>query len=213
MLLGAGSERLSKEPKRELALRIVQITSALIDEVLRKFPKVEFEELKAALLSEDQLREMFNISEGEAIDPEVPKFVSAIVDAYEFSLLGFPIRAMFEHLGNSAGHAVLRPSVSSVSTDHPIEDLIARVWAAEIDAVREKPELLRAIRKLPPTRFLRVSLSVYFMMRVFWTQWEQGNRLALLDAADETLGPISNGKIDKGRIQRLVKSSAEQPLG
>ncbi len=204
ILLGAGSERLSREPKRELALGIVQVASALIDQLLREFPHNEMNKLRTEMAQESALRFAFDVPAEEVLDPTLKDFVATVIDAYEFSLLGFPIRIIFEELGNVAGQTVLRPSVSSVQTDDIIENLVARVWSSEIDAAKSKTELLAAVRALPPSAFLRHTLSSHFMTRVFWNHWQRNNRLALLDAAVEAVQPLS-GNIDKGRIQRMME--------
>jgi hypothetical protein len=192
--------------------QIVQLTSVLLDELYRTFPKVEFDKFKKEVQSDENLREAFDIPGDQEIPIDLKEFVAAIVDAYEFSVLGSPLRSMFGELGNVAGQAVLRRSVASVSFEAPIEELIAQVWAAEIDATKSKAALLSAIRKIPVAPFLRVSLSTHFMTRVFWNHWDRSNRLALLDAAEECMRPVY-GAIDKGRVRRMIdaeeKSSEE----
>lgn len=126
------------------------------------------------------------------------------MDSYEFSLLTYPLRLMFEHIGAAAGQKVLRASLASIQPDSDIENLVARIWGAEIDAVREKSALIAAIARLPPFPFLRLALSTHLLARVFWDHWETPNRLALLDAVNETLKPLSQ-TIDKGKVQRQIE--------
>lgn len=208
--LGSGSEQLDKDVKRLLSELIVKASSAILDRSLRAFPQAEFRQLKDELKKDSILREIFEIPDNEKVDQKKRDLLEAMVDAYEFSLLGMPLRAVFEHLGNFAGQGVLRSSVASVSTDDIMENLVAKIWSAEINAVQEKTALLAAIRDLPTVPFLRHSLSTYFMTRVFWNHWDVGNRLALLDAAEESLRPL-HGSIDKGRIKRMVSGGNDEP--
>ncbi|PDS29323.1 hypothetical protein, partial [Rhizobium phaseoli] len=203
VLLGAGSEKLDRKPKRELSRLIVETSSLIIDRLLRAFPTTQFDDLKIHISSDDSIRALFSIRPDAPILDKQKELVAAIVDAYEFSLVGYPMRAVLEQLGNLASQPVLRSSVSSVSPEDPMENLIARIWAAEIDAAKEKNSLLKAIDKLPPAQFLRISLSTYFMTRVFWNHWQPENRLALLDAAEESLKPLNQG-IKKGELQRMI---------
>ena len=205
VLLGAGSEKLDRGPKRELSRLIVQASSLLIDKMLRTFPRAEFEKLKNEMKSDETIRSLYSLSEGEEIPETKRQLVGLVIEAYEFSLLGYPMRVILEQLGNLANQPVLRSSVSSVESDDPMEDLIARIWAAEIDASKEKKNLLAALERLPEVPFLRVSLSTYFMVRVFWNHWLPENRLALLDAADTSLKPI-NRAFDKGKYKRIIKA-------
>lgn len=209
VLLGSGSESLKRDPKRELARKIVQATSLLIDALLRAFPRLEFEEFKADIQSEATLREIFEIKEGDPVDPVTVEFVGAIVDAYEFAVLGYPMRVMLDELGNAAGQKVLEPSVASVELPDDMQNLVAKVWASEINAHASKDDLVRAIKRLPPSPFLRFCLSTHFMARVFWNQWEPKNRLALLDAAEAAIEPLKNAGLDKGRLKRLIRSGQE----
>lgn len=210
MLLGSGSESLKKAPKRELANLIVSSTSLLIDALLRAFPRVGFEQFKSGLQSDETLREVFQIPDTEEIESSLRDFVGAIVDAYEFALLGYPLRVMLEELGNAAGQKVLEPSIGSVASRDVMENLIAKIWASEISAAKSKDGLLRAISDLPPSPFLRFSLSTHFMTRVFWNHWEKANRLALLDAAEASLKPLTNRVIDKGRFQRMIAAKPDE---
>jgi hypothetical protein len=203
ILLGSGSERLDKDSKRLLARRIVQLTSIILDQVLRMFPKVEFAALKEGLLSKDKIRAHFMVENDQDIE-STTEFIRTVIEAYEFQIVGFPIRLFLDYLGNSAGQSVLRPSVASVQSDHIIENLVARIWAAEIDATRERTPLLEAIHDLPPHAFLRTTISSFFLTRVFWNQWDRNNRLVLLDAAAECLSPLSGPQVDKGRLKRII---------
>ncbi|MBB4184779.1 nucleoside phosphorylase [Sinorhizobium terangae] len=209
VLLGSGSERLNREPKRELARLIVELSSILLEKLLRGFPREQFKELKDKLKSDDVIRAVFELSEQESVSEKQRGYIELLVDAYEFSVMGYPIRVIFEQLGNLAGQAVLRASVASVESDDAMENLIARIWAAEINAAQEKSALLRALHNLPVVPFLRYSLSTYFLTRVFWNHWDVANRLALLDAAEESLRPIAAG-IDKGRMQRIITSKRDE---
>jgi nucleoside phosphorylase len=203
VLLGSGSETLDRAPKRELSRLIVKLSSLLIDKLMRSFPLAPFEGLKARFSDEGTIRQVFSVPSDQDVPEHYKGLVEAIIDAYEFSLFSYPIRLIFEQLGNLASQTVLRSSVSSVSSDDLMENLIARVWAAEIDAAREKPALLAAIAELPTVSFLRYTLSTHFIARVYWNHWEPSNRLALLDAAEEALRPIV-GSLDRGKVQRMI---------
>jgi hypothetical protein len=208
VLLGSASERLDKKPKRLLCERIVLLSSLMLDRLYRLFPKVEFAELKAELMSDEELRKGFQLAPDQPIEERHRTFVSTIIDAYEFQLLGSPLRAILEFIGNSAGHPVLRQSVAAIDVDGKIENLIARTWAAEIDAEKGKAELEKAMTALPEILFLRYTLSTYFMTRVFWNHWEVQKRLALLDVADVAIKPFK--QIDKGRIQRGITEKKDR---
>jgi hypothetical protein len=131
ILLGAGAERLVKEPKRRLAEQIVQFASALIDDRLRAFPPIDFGKLKSKLQSDAELRKICGISEEEPVRAELREFASLIMDVFEYFFLGYIISVVFKQLGNAAGQPVLRPSVASVTSTDPIENLIACVFSGD----------------------------------------------------------------------------------
>lgn len=209
VLLGAGSEKLDKDPKRKLSKQIVEVGSLLIDRILRTFPRKAFDQLKQDMQADDNIRSLFDIPAHDPIPEKHRVLIDAVIDAYEFSLLGYPMRLVLEQLGNLASQPVLRSSVSSVVSDDAMEHLVARIWAAEIDASREKSALLEAVNALPNVPFLRVSLSSYFIVRVFWNHWLPENRLALLDAAEAALKPLKR-TIDKGEIQRMISKASSE---
>ncbi|MER8445332.1 hypothetical protein NKH52_19285 [Mesorhizobium sp. M1066] len=208
ILLGSGSERMNRDPKRRLAKSLVQLTSFLLHRILKSFPKAGFEKFKERLRDDDEIKKIFG-----GMNKEIPQdfrdMVDVLMDAYEFSLLSSPVRMMFDNLSNSAGQPVLRTSVSNIEVEGEMENLIARIWSAEMDASKERSALLDSISKLPPFPFLRLTLSGYFIIRVFWSHWDRRNRFALLDAAEETLRPLSQG-IDKGRLKRLIDKEEEE---
>ncbi|KAB0566117.1 hypothetical protein [Brucella pituitosa] len=209
VLLGAGSEKLDRDPKRKLSRQIVEVGSLLIDRMLRTFPRKAFDQLKLDMQADESIRSLFDIPANDPVPEKHRVLIDAVIDAYEFSLLGYPMRIVLEQLGNLASQPVLRSSVSSVESEDAMEHLIARIWAAEIDASREKNSLIKAVTALPNVPFLRVSLSSYFIVRVFWNHWLPENRLALLDAAEAALKPLHR-TIDRGEIQRMIaKASSE----
>lgn len=202
-LLGSGSERLDKGPKRLLSLHIVKATSALLERVFARVPDTNLDDLRERAKNDDQLREMMGLPPEQPIDDEMHQFVDAVIDSYEFSFLTYPVRIMFDFIARSAGQLVLRPSVASVSADTDIENLVARVWAAEIDAPREKAALIRLIKSLPGAPFLRLALSTHFLARVYWDHWDAASRKAFLDVAVDTLKPL-NQTVNKQTIQKLI---------
>ncbi|TKD34299.1 MAG: hypothetical protein E5W98_27015 [Mesorhizobium sp.] len=208
ILLGSGSERLTRDPKRRLAKSLVQLTSILLHRILKSFPKVSFEKFKARFSNDEELKKIFGTADSK-LTGDFREYVDVLLDAYEFSLLSSPVRMMFDNLSNSAGQPVLRTSVSNIEIEGQVENLIARVWSAEMDASKERSSLLEAISKLPPFPFLRITLSSYFIVRVFWSHWDRRNRFALLDAAEETLRPLSQG-IDKGRLKRMIAKEVDE---
>jgi hypothetical protein len=139
--------------------------------------------------------------------------IRALIDTYELSFVTFPFRVIMSWLCNSAGQAVLGQTVASVETSDKMENLIARLWSAEMGARNVKQPLLAAINAMPPALLLRYALYNHLIARVFWSQWEIENQLVLLDAADECFAPIDTKRIDKGRLQRRVSAAKRDKKG
>lgn len=205
--LGAASEHLEGPAKRQLAQQVIRATSILLDRWMRAFPRLEFEEFKDELLAGKGLAEIFDLEDGADLDATQKEFVRTIVDAYEFSLLTHPLRVMLQTVCDAAGQKVLAGSLLKVEEGTPMENIIAAVWSAEIDAAQTKPKLLKALRDLPPTPFLRFGLSQHFMLRVFWNSWQMADRMALLEAAEEAIKPIGGGKFDRHALRRIMKDT------
>ena len=202
--IGAASEHLDGQEKRELAQKIVSATSTLMDAWMRAFPKLETTKLKAALVSDPRILELFEAPEGETLDQSQVEFAEMVVDAYEFSLAGHPMRMMLQHLCDTAGQSILAGSLLKLPQGDSMEDLISSIWTAEITPEKAKDRLLESIRALPPTPFLRLCISQHFMLRVFWNQWETSARMTLLEAAEESVQPIGGGKVDRARLRRIL---------
>ena len=113
------------------------------------------------------MRETFNIGPGLDFSADQMDLIEGFIGSFEFELLGFPVRAVFEHLGNVAGQPVLRHSIVNVVGLDPLEKLIAEIWAAEINAAKGKAALMSAIRNVPPSTFFRVVLSTHFLIECF----------------------------------------------
>jgi hypothetical protein len=205
ILIGSGSESIPKELKRKLAWHIVEVTAVLMDALFRAFPTSAFNKFRERLGSDEFLRSVSGTDIPVNVNSELRELVQSFLDVYELSLLTLPFRLVVGYLCNAAGQPVLRRTISSVQSDRPLDNLLARVWAAEISAKREREALLGAIQDTPPAAFLRYALYNHLMARVFWTQWEMSDQLALLDAADECLTPLENQRLDKGRLQRRIR--------
>ena len=210
VLLGSGSEGITKGPKRKLAAQIVSATAILADELFRAFPRELFVRLRERFESDSFVRNITKVHEPSPVNDKVKELVSALIDTYELSFFTFPLRAVLANLCNAAGQPVLSQTVSSVVTTRPLDNLIARLWSAEINARQARAELLAAIRDIPPVPLVRHALYTHLMARVFWTQWEMGNQLALLDAADECIAPLKGKRLDKGRVKRRVVAAARR---
>lgn len=70
-LIGSGSERIDREPKRKLAAGIVQITTVLLDRIMREFPVANFDKLRDKMRSNEVLKAIFNVSPDEQLTPEI----------------------------------------------------------------------------------------------------------------------------------------------
>lgn len=114
MLLGSGSERLTKEPKRQLASEIVKTGSAIINRSLRSFPKDLLRDLRDAVRSKEDVRKSLGIGGDGTDNAERIKLIDDLIDVYEFSVYGCPVHAIFSQLGNVAGQSVLGVSVASL---------------------------------------------------------------------------------------------------
>lgn len=207
-LLGGGAETLSKDAKRHLAERITNLTASLLDILLREFPNQIFVELRKTMKMEDRVRSIFGLKGDDTIELRHVNLIDTVIDAYEFVFMGYPVRALFGHLGNVACQPVLRISIAAVKPGDMIADLVARIWEAEIDAGRGRKALVESISRLPPVNFLHLELSSHLLNRVFWDQWDTQNRLALLDAVAESLKKIGKG-LNKDRLARQVKSGSK----
>lgn len=65
------------------------------------------------------------------------------------------------------------------------------------------------MKTLPRASFFRVTMVSHYMMRVYWSHWKKEDRLALLDAAEDILQPLSVD-VGKAKLKRLIEGDKKE---
>lgn len=211
ILLGSGAEHLTAEVKERLVSLVLELGSAILDSWTRERAKIDFPALREDFLSDESVKSFLPEEEGteKPTFNETRRIMSLLVDALEFGLLSEPLRKMVSFVCEQARHRVLAPTVERVKPTDQMERVLHSAWLADIESNRGKRALRAAISDLPPAPFMRMTLAMHFLTRVYWNHWKTEDRLALLDAASEALKPI-NMKIDKDKLKSNLRRYIEK---
>jgi hypothetical protein len=206
VLLGSGAEHLNASTKRTLVNSLVQLATLIIDIWTRLIAAVDFRKIKEEMTSESAIASIIHYKDDQVNLKEHRRIVNNLVDFVEFSFLSFPFRRIVHQLCEQARHRVLATSVEKANVSGEMESIIHATWLADIDGQRGRALLRNALRQLPTAPFLRFVLASHFVMRVYWSHWRQEDRLALLEAADETIKPLSI-QFKKPELKRFISKS------
>jgi nucleoside phosphorylase len=186
-LLGAGAERLEATTKRELVGKTVTLAQLIIDKWTRAARDTDYQTIKDELLNDEKFIKNLAKS-GTSQDIEHAEvIVERLVDLCEYVMLISPIAKVLSYLCEEARDNVLAESIVNTGVDGELNELIQNMWLSDINPTRGRAGLLRSIRSLPRSIFLRSAITNYIMARVYWRHWRKGDRLILLNAADESL--------------------------
>jgi hypothetical protein len=117
-----------------------------------------------------------------------------------------PMIGVLGHLCEEARDKVLAESILNIRADSALNELIRNLWLSDINPKSGRAGLLGSIKSLPRSIFLRTAVTSHIMTRVYWRHWEKGDRLILLNAADESLKgvgiPYKTSELQR-RIEKL----------
>lgn len=201
VLLGAGAEHLEAGDKRKLSALLVNGAAVFIDEWSRVQAEMDFDGLRAAITTDEALNDMPGPDDLE----EKRKFVTGLIDIFEYTAMADPVRKIMTFLCEQARQRVLSTSVDAAEVSGVMERLIKGTWLIDIDPDRGRRPLRDAMRGLPRATFLRMTMVSHYMTRMYWAHGKKDDKLALLDAADEMLKPLEID-LNKARLKRLIES-------
>lgn len=205
-LLGSGAEHLDGEVRKSIAVLLVRLASMAMHRWAESVNKFDFADLKRKLTSDDAVSKIVEL-DATADQGGAKRFVSGVVDLIEFGFLSDPVRRLIHHLCEGASHKVLASTVANALIRGRVERVIQGAWLADIDAGRGKDLLKLAMKDLPHNHFLRMNLATHFLTRVYWSHWQQKDRMILLDAAQDAIQPLSLDLLNKGELKRIIEST------
>ena len=204
-MLGSAAEHLRAETKERLSGMLIEMVSLLAHVWIEFYMSVDFDALRKDFTSDQNLKPLLNGSEDKADLSETRQLVESMVDLLEFSILAAPLRRLLHILCERARLRVLAISVEKAVITGEVEKLAHALWLADIDGKRGHDALMRAMKDLTPSPFLRIVVATHLMTRVYWNQSETSDRLRFLDAAEIALGPIVT--LRKGEIIRYIEAN------
>jgi len=186
-LLGAGAERLEAKAKRELVQKTVRLSGLVIDRWTQANRAVDFEAMKTELLDNEVFIGKIAKSKTKEDIANAKTDIRNLIELAEYVTLSYPFVGVLTYVCEEARDGVLAESIINTSVDGELEELIRNIWLSDINPTKGRVGLLRSIKALPRSLFLRSTITGYVMFRVFWKHWRKEDRLILLNAADESL--------------------------
>lgn len=205
-MLGSAAEHLRAETKEKLAGMLIEMVSLLSHIWTEIYTSVDFDAIRADFTSDESIKSLSDGSEDKRDIKEIKKQIEAMVDLLEFSILAVPLRRLFHILCERARLRVLAASVEKANVNGYIENLTHALWLADIDGRRGNDALLKAMKDLPTSPFLRILVADHLLARVYWNQSEMSDRLRFLDAAEIALKPLLS--LPKSEIKRQIVASS-----
>jgi nucleoside phosphorylase len=212
MLLGAGAEHLSAAMKQMLAGLLIKVAAVISHRATEALLNVDFSMIKRDFQSDQKVIKALRASNEDKDDAGIQRLISSLVDVLEYSFFGAAIRRVLQQLCEGARQRVLATSVEKAEVNEPIESMIHAAWLADIESRRGKDLLVKAIKQLPSTPFLRSALAAHFTARVYWNHWRTEDRLVLLSAAEECLKGLGLS-LKKGELTRYIENTAQKLAG
>lgn len=203
-MLGSGAEHLKAETKERLATDLIGTAALLANSMTNAYNQVDFSVLRKEFTTNEAIQSFLNGNANDANREETRRQIEGVVDLLEFSILAGPLRQILSYLCEHARLPVLAGSVEKANPSGEVDCLIHSLWLADIDSPRGQKELVKTMKGLPSSPFLRIIVGMHLMTRVYWNHADKNDRLRFLDAAEIALKPIISLK--KGEIMRQIKA-------
>jgi uncharacterized protein (DUF2267 family) len=154
--------------------------------------------------SENLLNELFGEAPTESIRNQQKQIIEDVSSMIEYSFLASPLSSLLGFLTENARNAVLSTSIRKSSFEDGLPKLVAAIWMADIDSKSGKAALIEQVKLLPTAIFLRAVLCTHLIHRVYWHQWRQEDRTALLEVAEIVFRAMDK-QIDREEIEKQLK--------
>lgn len=204
-LLGSGAEHLLATEKRPMAANVAKLGSWIVDVWTQQRALVDFDSFREEL-AKDAIAGLSSKKMHKAIDEdEVEYIVSTMIDMFEGHTLADPTRRILGRLCENSRAKVLAISLKNAVVDDEFAKLLFAAWYTDVDYQNGRKVFAEEIKNIGQADFLRMTLSMHCLSRVYWNQSRKAERLGMLDFADELVKPISTS-FDKGKIKRTIEN-------
>ncbi len=190
ILLGSGSEHLVKDVKIDLATRIATLASHLLHHLTAQMLAFNFDEIKEKVVNDTELIERLTNKDDNAGAEDTKRLITTLVEILEFSTFSWPYRFISAQLCELAHHKVLSRTLQNTRVDGKLANVIKCIWLIDIDSEAGEKALSIALRSLPKSYFFQMNIATHLMWRVYWSQSESKDRLAILSAAKNAIASL-----------------------
>lgn len=203
IILGSGAEHLTAPTKLELSELLIRIGAQLIHAMTVTFSEYDYTVLKEKV--REDIKSEMEADNNAVLNGTLEEQVDGIVDFIQYICMTMPYGIITLQLCENARLKILGNTLEKTQTTFPAEKLLHAAWFADVDANKGQPSLVKVIKDINPSPFLRTIIVSHILMRVHWSHAKQEDRLLLLEAADFALKSVNPGW-KKDSLMRMLKS-------
>jgi hypothetical protein len=190
--VGAGSESLSGVRKLELAGLTLTAADKFIDVWTRNRLRIDFEEMREELLSDENVWELMEeIGSPEEDFEKVRSDLGAFLHSVELNTIAEPMGRVLWLISSMAGAKVLAPVLNKTKPGDGLESIIRGVWQLEIDAEQGKEALKSALSEYKGSPVARLGIANHVLSRAYWHHYKTASAQHFITAARRALRPLS----------------------
>lgn len=203
--VGAGSESLSGARKLELAGLTLTTADKFIDVWTRNRLRIDFEEMREELLSDENVWELMEeLASPEEDFERVRSDLGAFLHSVELNTIAEPMGRVLWLISSLAGAKVLAPVLNKTQPGTGLEAIIRGVWQLEIDAQQGKEALKSALSDYKGSPVARLGIANHVLSRAYWHHYKTASATHFITAARRALRPLSLQPSEE-KIKRITK--------
>jgi nucleoside phosphorylase len=207
ILMNSSAEHLTGEVKRELASKIVELSSRILSRWVQLYKTVDFVGVRNALTAEENISRFcakHDIDRHGAAQAAVRNLMRNIVDIIEEGFLTCPLATLLGMV-SQAHRRVLSKSLSQLHPTKLIERLIHSTWLLEAEPAAGKEPAIAVVRELPRVPMLRGTICNHVISTAYWNYSDKADRKHLIAVANAAIEPFAE-KVDP----KLLEMPPEQ---
>ena len=214
ILLNSAAEQLRGSVKRELASKIIVLSSSILDYWTAANSKVDFKLIKEALTSDSYLEEFLvkhSLTDQNHVRETIRMLMDGIVDLLEEYHFCSPLLTVLG--GTTRAHQrVLGMSLSQIQLSRDIEQLVHSIWHLEVDPASGEERAIGLIRLLPRAPVLRGAICNHLVSSAYWNHSNLDEKKRIVSVANAAIKPFAQ-RIDpkiltNNQSSRLTGSEA-----
>lgn len=203
--IGSGAEALDGRVKAKLAELVLGVATKFSDVWTRNRLRTDFNEVRAALLSDEQIWKYVSEAglEEEAFAAIRTELTMALHGA-ELNRIIDPMGRVLWRVSAAAGVKVLAPILAEAETTDPVMRIFRASWMMDVDSEAGRDAMKAALNAYKGNPLLRMVLANHLLWRVYWHHYKTARSRHFVDEAKRALSLFGLAPSNK-RIEQIKK--------